>query len=62
MEGFAFIRWLDKWYEGIDQMKSWIKENKLQFRETITEGFDNMFQAFTDMLNGKNYGKAIVKV
>lgn len=62
MEGFTFMRWLDKWYEGLEQLKIWIKENKLQYRETVTEGFDNMFQAFADMLDGKNYGKAIVKV
>lgn len=38
-----------------------ISQGKLQCRETITEGFGNMPQAFIDMLKGKNIGKAVVK-
>lgn len=62
MEGFIVHRWKTRWFEGIKQNKDWIKEGKLQYRETVTEGFENMFQAFIEMLDGKNYGKAVVKV
>ncbi|KAL1509771.1 hypothetical protein ABEB36_004456 [Hypothenemus hampei] len=62
LEGFLVTRWNDKWLEGIDANLKWIQAGKLKYRETITEGFDNMFTAFTDMLQGKNTGKAIVKV
>lgn len=62
MEGFIVSRWLDRWFEGIKQNIQWIKEGKLKYNETITDGFENMFQAFVDMLEGKNFGKAIVKV
>ncbi|RZB38986.1 prostaglandin reductase 1 [Asbolus verrucosus] len=62
MEGFIVHRWLDRWFEGIKQNKQWIKEGKLKYRESVTEGFDNMFKAFVDMLQGGNTGKAIVKV
>lgn len=40
----------------------WIRENKVKYKETVTDGFENMFNAFVDMLQGKNVGKAIVKV
>lgn len=62
MEGFIVHRWVDRWFEGILQNKKWIKEGKLKYKETVTNGFENMFQAFVDMLQGKNTGKAIVKV
>ncbi|CAB1345370.1 unnamed protein product [Coregonus sp. 'balchen'] len=35
---------------------------KLQCREHVTEGFENMPAAFMGMLQGENIGKAIVKV
>ncbi|XP_063236063.1 prostaglandin reductase 1-like [Bacillus rossius redtenbacheri] len=34
---------------------------KVKYRETITEGFRNMPQAFIEMLRGKNFGKAVVE-
>nr|CAD7577525.1 unnamed protein product [Timema californicum] len=34
---------------------------KLKYRETVTEGFENMPKAFIGMLRGENTGKAVVK-
>ncbi|VEN52619.1 unnamed protein product [Callosobruchus maculatus] len=62
MEGFIVHRWLDRWFEGIEQNRKWIQEGKLKYRETVTHGFENMFNAFADMLKGGNIGKALVKV
>lgn len=36
-------------------------QGKIKVRETYTDGFENMPQAFIDMLNGVNTGKAIIK-
>jgi NADPH-dependent curcumin reductase CurA len=36
-------------------------QGKLKYEETVTVGFDSMFDAFVDMLSGKNLGKAVVK-
>ena len=36
-------------------------QGKIKIKETHTEGFENMPQAFIDMLKGGNTGKAIVK-
>ncbi|CAH0555608.1 unnamed protein product [Brassicogethes aeneus] len=62
MEGFVVYRWSDRWSEGIEQNRKWIEEGKLKAQETVTVGFENMFKAFTEMLDGKNTGKAVVKV
>lgn len=61
MQGFIVYRWIDRWTEGITAMKDWIIEGKLKYFETITDGFENMPQAFIDMLSGKNTGKAVVR-
>lgn len=62
MQGFLFARFLPKWFDGIAQMKLWTEQGKLKYRQTVTNGFENMPQALIDMLEGKNYGKAVVKV
>jgi prostaglandin reductase 1 len=61
MEGFLVPRWVDRWVEGVNQMLEWIKEGKIKYQETVTTGFENMPQAFIDLLDGKNVGKAIIK-
>ncbi|KAL2716537.1 prostaglandin reductase 1-like [Vespula squamosa] len=62
MEGFVVTRWSDQWYQGIQQNLQWIREGKIHYKETITKGFENMFDAFSGMLQGQNIGKAIVQV
>jgi len=63
MEGFINYRWIDQWMtEGMFEMLQWIKDGKIKNHETITEGFENTSKAFIEMMSGKNFGKAIVKV
>lgn len=42
-------------------MKEMIDEGKLKYRETVTNGFENMPLALISMLQGGNVGKAVVK-
>ena len=37
-------------------------QGKLKYRETVTDGFDRMPEAFISLFKGGNIGKAIVKV
>lgn len=63
MEGFMNYRWINEWMnEGMFVMLKWIQEGRIKYRETITEGFENTAEAFIGMMEGKNIGKAIVKV
>lgn len=61
VEGFIVSRWFDRWKEGVTQLSQWIQEGKLKYKETITEGFDNLPSAFIGMLRGENTGKALVR-
>lgn len=62
MEGFIVWRWKEQWFQGIGEVQNWIENGKVKYHETVTEGFENMPQAFFEMLKGKNFGKAVVKV
>lgn len=62
MKGFLVQRWRDRWFEGIKQNLQWLQEGKLVYRETVTDGFENMTKALIGLLKGDNTGKAIVKV
>ncbi|XP_043286006.1 prostaglandin reductase 1-like [Venturia canescens] len=62
MEGFIVMRWADRWLEGIEKNLQLIRDGNLKYCETVTVGFDKMFDAFVGMLKGDNIGKAIVKI
>jgi len=62
MQGFIVSNYSDKFPVAVKQLSSWLGEGKLNYKETIVEGFDNTPQAFLDMMDGKNKGKMIVKV
>ncbi|XP_003978615.2 prostaglandin reductase 1 [Takifugu rubripes] len=62
MEGFMHSRWEHKHPESLKRLMGWVKEGKLQSREHVTKGFENMPAAFMGMLRGENTGKAIVAV
>uniref|UniRef100_A0A3Q3JLZ2 Prostaglandin reductase 1 n=1 Tax=Monopterus albus TaxID=43700 RepID=A0A3Q3JLZ2_MONAL len=62
MEGFMQTRWEHKHPESLKRLMGWLKEGKLQSREHVTKGFENMPAAFMGLLRGENIGKAIVAV
>ncbi len=40
----------------------WIRDGRLRYREDIVEGLDNAPTAFIDLLQGRNFGKLVIKV
>ena len=62
VEGFLVFQFTDRYDEGLRQMAQWIREGKIKYRETITEGFENTPKAFIGMLTGENIGKQLVEV
>jgi NADPH-dependent curcumin reductase CurA len=61
VEGFIVTRWMERWGEGIAQMAQWLQEGKMTYREDVLQGFENIPQAFIDMLRGKNTGKMLIQ-
>ncbi|PVW15207.1 NADP-dependent oxidoreductase [Marixanthomonas spongiae] len=62
MQGFTVRDYQEEFPAAIQQLATWLQEDKLTYSETIVEGFDEIPQAFIDLFDGKNKGKMIVKV
>ena len=62
LQGFIVSDYLPRWPEGVARLTEWYGQGKLQFEETITEGFDQIPAAFLGLFKGDNTGKAIVRV
>jgi NADPH-dependent curcumin reductase len=43
-------------------VSTWIREGKLKYKEDVLEGLENAPQAFLGLLQGKNFGKLLVRV
>ncbi|AUX92838.1 NADP-dependent oxidoreductase [Mixta gaviniae] len=52
----------DRFDEFFRQMSQWVAEDRLVFREHIVDDLENAPEAFTGMLEGKNFGKLVVRV
>ena len=63
MQGFIiFDDYGDRYGEFFTQMSAWVAEGKIKFREDIVDGLENAPQAFIGLLEGKNFGKLVVRV
>ena len=59
---FLQTEWQDQHQQITEQLSTWVKEGKLVYRESIAEGLSAAPQAFRGMLNGKNFGKQLVRI
>lgn len=63
MQGFIiFDDYGHRYDEFYNQMSTWVNEGKIIFREDIVDGLENAPQAFIGLLEGKNFGKMIIRV
>jgi hypothetical protein len=44
------------------EVGAWVREGKVRYREHVTEGLANAPAALLDLLEGRNFGKALVRV
>lgn len=62
VRGFIVWDYKDEFNHFLSETAPLVKSNKIIFRETITKGIENAPKAFINLLNGKNFGKQLVKV
>jgi NADPH-dependent curcumin reductase CurA len=63
MEGFVYTRWANEFDDAIKTLAGWLKDGRLKYKETITEGsLDVTPKAFISMMKGKSIGKQLVKL
>lgn len=44
------------------QMSAWLAEGKIKHREDVVDGLENAPEAFMGLLQGKNFGKLVIRV
>ena len=63
MQGFIiFDDYAHRYGEFFSEMSQWLKDGKIKFREDVVDGLENAPQAFIGLLEGKNFGKLVVRV
>jgi NADPH-dependent curcumin reductase len=63
MQGFIiFDDYAPRFDEFFTQMKQWLAEGRIKYREDIVDGLEQAPEAFIGLLAGKNFGKLIVRL
>ena len=62
IRGFIVFDFVDQEGEFLDAVSGWIRDGRLQYREDIVEGLENAVGAFQGLLEGKNFGKLVIRV
>jgi NADPH-dependent curcumin reductase len=62
IQGFIVFDFAARYREGLGQLTEWVSQGKLKYREDIVDGLERAPEALTDLLQGKNFGKMIVRI
>ncbi len=62
LRGFIVAEHLDRWPAALAELGGHVAAGRIKYREDVTEGLANAPAAFIGMLEGKNFGKAVVKI
>jgi NADPH-dependent curcumin reductase CurA len=62
LEGFVISEHMDVWPEALKELGGLVAAGQLKYRESIANGLENAPQAFLDLLEGRNFGKQLVKL
>jgi NADPH-dependent curcumin reductase CurA len=60
--GFIVWDFASQEKEALSELANWIKIGKLHYREDIVDGLENAPEAFIGLLEGKNFGKLVIRV
>jgi NADPH-dependent curcumin reductase CurA len=62
MQGFIiFDDYGHRYPEFLKEMSGWIAAGKMKYREDIVDGLEHAPQAFIGLLEGKNFGKLVIR-
>jgi NADPH-dependent curcumin reductase CurA len=62
LRGFICSDHMDLWRPALKELGELVHNGRLKYRESIAIGLDNAPKAFIGLLNGKNFGKQLVKL
>ena len=63
MQGFiVFDDYGHRYDEFSQNMSQWLADGKIKYREDLVEGLENTVESFIGLLEGKNFGKLVMRV
>jgi NADPH-dependent curcumin reductase CurA len=62
IQGFIVSDFYGRREPALRQLAEWVREGKLKYREDVVDGLENAPAAFIGMLQGKNFGKQLVRL
>ncbi|WP_020619531.1 NADP-dependent oxidoreductase [Paenibacillus daejeonensis] len=62
IKGFLVYEYEEQYPEAIVQLARWVQGEKIQYTETVLDGFERLPEAFLGLFEGSNTGKLLVKV
>ena len=62
VEGFIVSEHMQDWPEALKELGDLVASRKLKYRETVAQGIEAAPQAFLGLLEGRNFGKQLVKL
>jgi NADPH-dependent curcumin reductase len=62
LRGFIVSDFSAKQADFLRDASAWIREGRLKYREDIVDGLEKAPASFLGLLQGKNFGKMLVKV
>lgn len=61
VRGFIITDHYDRFPAFLEEVSGYVRDGRVKYRESVTEGIENAPQAFIDMLGGGNFGKTLIK-
>jgi NADPH-dependent curcumin reductase CurA len=62
LQGFIVSDHLNRWPAALKDLSQWVREGRITYRESVTQGLENAPEAFFGLFQGKNFGKQLVKL
>ena len=62
IQGLIILDHAHRWQRFHEDMAEWIRGGRVKYREDIVDGLENAPRAFRGLLEGRNFGKLIVRV
>ena len=62
IQGFIVFDFAARYKEGLAQLTDWLRQGKLKYREDVVDGLERAPAGLIGLLQGKNFGKMLVRV
>jgi NADPH-dependent curcumin reductase CurA len=62
VQGMIVSDWKDRYGEALQALGGYFAQGKLNYRESVLHGLENAPRGLVDLLNGRNFGKQLVKL